>query len=137
MAYSAVSPLMQSQVGNDSSYDHFWIWGFPKMWRPQKWLIYNEKSIYKWMTTGDMSILGNVHIFLGRNSWGFHPLFGVRRPFFAGSLMVQVATMLDFLSPKNGDETWKTAWNPCQRLLNLSKPAILFKSASNMWFYSI
>lgn len=68
---------------------------------------------------------------------GISPTVRSQATFFWGSLMVQVATMLDFLSPKMGDETWKTAWNLCQRLLNLSKPAILFKSASNMWFYSI
>jgi hypothetical protein len=27
-----------------------------------KWIVYNGKSLYKWMITGGTSILGNLHI---------------------------------------------------------------------------
>jgi len=39
--------------------------GLPEMVVPQngsKWIVYNGKSLYKWMITGGTSILGNLHI---------------------------------------------------------------------------
>ena len=38
-----------------------YFWGFPWSWGyPNSWLVYNGKTIYKWMIWGYTLILGNL-----------------------------------------------------------------------------
>jgi len=59
--FSESGSLAKSMKSNDSAsyiyrYGGFRKWGYPN------WMVYNGKSIYKWMRTGGIRILGNLHI---------------------------------------------------------------------------